>query len=84
MGYEDLESIEVKVLGGVVEENMDVVVVGVVKESIVVKERVVVEERGVVERKGVIEEKVKIDGEVIVSVVKNIFVDVYDIGKKMK
>lgn len=58
MGYEDLESIEVKVWGGVVivGENMDVVVGGVVKGSIVVKER------GVVVERGVVEEKVKIDG----------------------
>lgn len=67
MGYEDWESIEVKVWGGVVivEENMDVVVGGVVKGSIVVKER------GVVVERGVVEEKVKIDGKNIVGVVKN-------------
>lgn len=83
-GHEDLESSEAKVLGGAVEENMDAVAVGVAKESTVVKERAVVEERGVAERKGVTEEKVKIDGEAIVSVVKNTLVDVYDTGKKMK
>lgn len=83
-GHEDLESTEAEVLGGAVEENMDAVAGGVAKESTVVKERAVVEERGVTERKGVTEEKVKIDGEAIVSVVKNTLVDVYDTGKKMK
>lgn len=83
-GHEDLESTEAEVLGGAVEENMDAVAGGVAKESTVVKERAVVEERGVAERKGVTEEKVKIDGEAIVSVVKNTLVDVYDTGKKMK
>lgn len=83
-GHEDLESTEAKVLGGAVEENMDAVARGVAKESTVVIERAVVEERGVAERKGVAEEKVKIDGEAIVSVVKNTLVGVYDTGKKMK